>query len=231
MSRSALNKGAAGHQRSRSEIVDRFSVSRETAEKLILYVGELTRWQSVRNLVGPATLAEVWDRHIADSLQLASLSDATGWADLGSGAGLPGLILAIARPEIHVDLVESDGRKCAFLRETARVTGANVAIWDGRIEAMLPHLPQQPAMVTARALAALPKLLELSESLLIKGSVALFPKGRTYEAELTEALRSWTFKCDVLPSRTDSDGRILRISDFGGRRPLQTQIGDHRDHA
>ncbi len=175
---------------SAEQISQRLGVSRETAERLVVYVGELRRWQTVRNLVGPATLDEVWDRHISDSLQLASLSDAKSWIDLGSGAGLPGLIVSIARPDIHVDLVESDGRKCAFLRETARLTGANVTIWDGRIEAVLPRLKRRPELVTARALAALPKLLELSESLLIKGATGLFPKGRTYESELTEARRS-----------------------------------------
>jgi 16S rRNA (guanine527-N7)-methyltransferase len=215
---------------SAAEIADRFAVSRETAERLIVYVQELTRWQSVRNLVGPATLADVWDRHIADSLQLAALSDASRWVDLGSGAGLPGMILAIARPDIHVDLVESDGRKCAFLREVGRVTGAPVTIWDGRIEAVVPRLDGAGA-VTARALAALPKLLELAEPLLKTGATALFPKGRNYEEELTAARQSWTFTCDILPSRTDPDGRILRISDFGGRRPLQAQIGDLSDHA
>lgn len=214
-----------------AEISDRFSVSRETAERLIVYVQELTRWQGVRNLVGPATLADVWERHIADSLQLASLSNSSRWVDLGSGAGLPGLILAIARPEIHVDLIESDGRKCAFLREVGRATGASVTVWDGRIEVVLPGLQIVPGVVTARALAALPKLLELAETVLISGAVALFPKGRSYEQELTAAKQSWTFTCDILPSRTDPDGRILRISDFGGRRPLQAQIGDPSDHA
>ena len=199
---------------SAEQIAARFSVSRETAGKLILYVEELRRWQRVTNLVGPKTLAEVWDRHIADSLQLADLAKGEVWADLGTGAGLPGLVLAIARPEIQVHLVESDGRKCAFLRQAARLTGANATIWDARIEAVLLRLEPRPQIVASRALAALPKLLGLAAPLLTIGTTGLFPKGRDYEAELTEARRSWRFTCDILPSRTDPDGRILRISDL-----------------
>jgi 16S rRNA (guanine527-N7)-methyltransferase len=196
------------------DIAARFSVSRETAGRLILYVEELRRWQRVTNLVGPKTLAEAWDRHIADSLQLADLAQGEVWADLGTGAGLPGLVLAIARPEIQVHLVESDGRKCAFLRQVARLTGASATIWDGRIEAVLPQLEPRPQIVVSRALAALPKLLGLAAPLLTKGTTGLFPKGRGYEAELTDARRSWRFTCDILPSRTDPEGRILRVSDL-----------------
>jgi 16S rRNA (guanine527-N7)-methyltransferase len=156
----------------------------------------------------------VWERHIADSLQLAGLAEGTVWADLGTGAGLPGLVLAIARPELHVHLVESDGRKCAFLRQAARLTGAKATIWDGRIEAMLPRIEPRPDVVVSRALAALPKLLGLAAPVLTKGTTGLFPKGRGYEAELTDALRSWRFTCDILPSRTDPEGRILRVSDL-----------------
>jgi 16S rRNA (guanine527-N7)-methyltransferase len=201
-----------GPSPSPEQIAARFSVSRETAGKLILYVEELRRWQRVTNLVGAKTLGEVWERHIADSLQLADLAEGSVWADLGTGAGLPGLVLAIARPELHVHLVESDGRKCAFLRQAARLTGAKATIWDGRIEAVLPQLEPRPQIVVSRALAALPKLLGLAAPLLTKGTTGLFPKGRGYEAELTEARRSWRFTCDILPSRTDPDGRILRVS-------------------
>jgi len=210
---------------SAEQIARRFSVSRETAGRLILYVEELRRWQRVTNLVGPKTLAEVWDRHIADSLQLADLAEGEVWADLGTGAGLPGLVLAIARPEIKVHLVESDGRKGAFLRQAARRTAANVAIWDGRIEAVLLQLEPRPQIIVSRALAALPKLLGLAAPLLTKGTTGLFPKGRGYEAELTEAGRSWRFTCDILPSRTDPEGRILRISDLQAIGPGRDQSG------
>jgi 16S rRNA (guanine527-N7)-methyltransferase len=201
------------------EIAARYSVSRETAQKLIVYVEELRRWQRVTNLVGPKTLAEVWDRHVDDSLQLAGLADGLVWADLGTGAGLPGLVLAIARPETQVHLVESDGRKCAFLRHAARYTGACATVWDGRIEAVLPQIQPAPHVITSRALAALPKLLDLAAPVLTKGTTGLFPKGRGYEAELTDARRSWRFTCDILPSRTDPEGRILRISDLRAAGP------------
>ena len=110
----------------RARVLIEHNVSRETAETLDLYVAQLKRWQTVKNLVGPATLSEVWHRHIADALQLFALApDAKRWLDLGSGAGIPGLILAIAGgPDVTVDLVESNARKCAFLSEAARLTGA-----------------------------------------------------------------------------------------------------------
>lgn len=199
---------------SAEEIAARLSVSRETAEKLILYVEELRRWQRVTNLVGPKTLGEVWERHIGDSLQLGGLAAGAVWADLGTGAGLPGLVLAIARPDIRVHLVESDGRKCAFLRQAVRLTDAGATVWDGRIEAMWPRIEPRPDVVVSRALAALPKLLDLAAPVLVKGTTGLFPKGRGYEAELTDARRSWRFTCDILPSRTDPEGRILRISEL-----------------
>jgi 16S rRNA (guanine527-N7)-methyltransferase len=203
-----------GPSPSPEQIAARFSVSRETAGKLILYVEELRRWQRVTNLVGAKTLGEVWERHIADSLQLAHMAEGRVWADLGTGAGLPGLVVAIAQPELYVHLVESDGRKCAFLRQAARLTGAKATIWDGRIEAVLARLEPRPEVIVSRALAALPKLLDLAAPLLTKGTTGLFPKGRGYVAELTEARRSWRFTCDILPSRTDPDGRILRVSDL-----------------
>lgn len=221
-----VGRRKAGVDPSAPDIAARFSVSRETAERLLVYVRELRRWQSVRNLVGKSTIDDIWGRHVADSLQLADLAEGEIWVDLGSGAGLPGLLLALVKPDIRVHLIESDGRKCAFLREAARLTGAGVTVWDARIEAALPKIVPAPQVVVSRALAALPKLLELSQSLLTNGAVALFPKGRGYEAELTDSRRSWTFDCDILPSRTDLDGRILRIKELAGRRPAASQIGD-----
>lgn len=190
-------------------------VSRETEDRLSLLVQELRRWQRVKNLVGPATLDHVWTRHIADSLQLLDLAPiAATWADLGSGAGFPGLVLAIAArerfPAAAVHLVESNGRKCAFLRHAARLTGAPAVVHEGRIEDEAARLPGVDA-VTARALAPLAQLLAWSQPLLMTGAVGLFPKGREVQAELTEAAKSWTYAADLLPSRTDSDGRIVRI--------------------
>lgn len=190
-------------------------VSRETGEKLDLYVEQLRRWQSVKNLVGPATLGEVWTRHIADALQLRALApEATRWLDLGSGAGIPGLILAIAgreRPGFQVDLIESNARKCAFLLETARLTGAPARIHTARIEdAIDAHRGVE--VVCARALAPLDQLLAWTEPLLKTGTIGLFPKGRDVQSELTEAAQRWRFAYDLVPSRTESEARIVRVT-------------------
>jgi 16S rRNA (guanine527-N7)-methyltransferase len=195
-------------------------VSRETARRLDLLTEELRRWQGVKNLVGPKTLERVWTRHIADSLQLLDLvPGARTWLDLGSGAGFPGLVLGIAaleRDGTRVDLVESNGRKCAFLRHMVRVTGAPVAVHEARIEAAVPSFAGTD-VVTARALAPLPQLLAWTEPLLTTGTIGLFPKGREAEAELTEAAKSWTVGAQLLPSRTDSAARIVRINSLAKR--------------
>ncbi len=190
-------------------------VSRETREKLELLERELRRWQSVKNLVGPATLDQIWDRHIVDSLQLLDLApEAKTWIDLGSGAGFPGLVLAIAGQErgLKVHLVESNSRKCAFLREIARLTGAQATVHAARLETVIPNFIGKADVVSARALAALTQLLEWTEPMLKAGTIGLFPKGRDAEIELTEARKRWTFEADILPSRTDSEARILRIT-------------------
>jgi 16S rRNA (guanine527-N7)-methyltransferase len=192
-------------------------VSRETAGKLDIYEAELRRWQRIKNLVGPSTLGEIRERHFADSLQLADLAEGDVWADLGSGAGFPGLVIAIARSGTQVHLVESDSRKCAFLRHAARATGVPAKVWEGRIEAVLPKLDPVPTVVTARALASLDDLLALAAPLLMKGAIGLFPKGRDYSSELTKAAESWRFAADAIPSAVDPDGRILRIRRFDGR--------------
>lgn len=194
------------------------SVSRETRERLEVYLAELRRWQSIKNLVGPKTLDDAWTRHVADSLQLAAFASGSVWADLGSGAGLPGLVLSIADPDLHVHLVESDGRRCAFLRHIARLMFLSVTIWNDRIEIATARLTPKPDVVTARALARLPDLLAYSENLLKAGAIGLFPKGRDHAAELTEARQYWTFEADIIPSRTDPDARIVRVHGFKGRR-------------
>lgn len=190
-------------------------VSRETREKLELLERELRRWQNVKNLVGPATLDRIWDRHIVDSLQLLDLvPEAKIWVDLGSGAGFPGLVLAIAGQErgLKVHLVESNSRKCAFLREIARLTGAQATVHAARLESVIPDFVGKADVVSARALASLTQLLEWTEPMLKAGTIGLFPKGRDAEIELTEAQKRWTFEADILPSRTDSEARILRIT-------------------
>ncbi|GJE25484.1 16S rRNA (guanine(527)-N(7))-methyltransferase RsmG [Methylobacterium organophilum] len=201
----------------RDRVLAESGVSRETGEALNLYVEQLRRWQSVKNLVGPGTLSEVWSRHVADALQLLALvPEARRWVDLGSGAGIPGLILAIAgreRPGFHVKLVESNARKCAFLTETARLTTAPVQVLNKRIEAVMPDL-EVTDIVCARALAPLQQLLAWSEPLLKKGAIGVFPKGRDAAAELTEAQRGWRFDHDLIASRTDSDARIVLVTNL-----------------
>jgi 16S rRNA (guanine527-N7)-methyltransferase len=191
------------------------NVSRETFEKLELLERELRRWQAIKNLVGPATLDRIWDRHIVDSLQLLDLApDARTWLDLGSGAGFPGLVLAIAGAErgLDVHLVESNSRKCAFLRHIARLTGAPAKVHEARLETLVPDFIGKADVVSARALASLAMLLDWTEPLLKAGTMGLFPKGRDAEIELTEARKKWTFEAEILPSLTDPEARILRIT-------------------
>jgi 16S rRNA (guanine527-N7)-methyltransferase len=191
------------------------NVSRETFEKLELLERELRRWQAIKNLVGPATLDQIWERHIVDSLQLLDLvPEAKTWLDLGSGAGFPGLVLAIAGAErgLKVHLVESNSRKCAFLRHIVRLTGSAATVHEARLETIIPVFVGKADVVSARALAALPQLLEWTEPMLKAGTIGLFPKGRDVEIELTEAWKQWTFEAETLPSLTDSDARILRIT-------------------
>jgi 16S rRNA (guanine527-N7)-methyltransferase len=191
------------------------NVSRETFERLELLERELRRWQAIKNLVGPATLDHIWERHIVDSLQLLNLApDAKLWLDLGSGAGFPGLVLAIAGAEkgLKVHLVESNSRKCAFLRHIVRLTGASATVHEARLETVVPGFVGRADVVSARALAALAQLLDWTAPLLNAGTIGLFPKGRDAEIELTEARKQWTFEAETLPSSTDSSARILRIT-------------------
>ena len=164
------------------------------------------------NLISPRDIELVWTRHIADSLQLAALipPDTDRAIDLGSGAGLPGLVLAIATG-IPFDLVEADHRKAAFLREAARLTGAAATVHATRIEAATIA----PArLVTARALAPLATLLGWASKLLAPGGICLFPKGRGAEDELTAAAAQWQMQVHRTPSRTDPSATILRISEI-----------------
>ena len=189
-------------------------VSRETAARFDTYVELLHRWQGVKNLVGPATLAEVWTRHVVDSHQLIALGgDARVWADLGSGAGFPGLVIAIAlreRPGAHVHLVESNNRKAAFLREVARETGAPVTVHAGRIEDVVPTLGPLDVL-TARALAPLPQLLLWGKGLIDAGTLALFPKGEDADNESATVRKDPAYAVELVPSVTQAAARIVRI--------------------
>jgi 16S rRNA (guanine527-N7)-methyltransferase len=192
-------------------------VSRETAARLDAFAAVLGRWAPRINLVARGTLADLWRRHIFDSAQLLPLAPAGAriWADLGSGAGFPGLIVAIlaaeAAPRLEVTLVEADARKAAFLAEAARVAEAPVRILAERAEAAAPLAAD---VVSARALAPLPALLPLVHRHLAPGGVALLPKGAGHGRELDAALECWRFSVQKHPSRTDPAAAILAIGDL-----------------
>jgi 16S rRNA (guanine527-N7)-methyltransferase len=211
----------SGSDDGRAAVAAAFGVSRETLARLDILVAELNRWQTIKNLVGPATLSEVWTRHIADSLQLLAYAPgARTWLDLGSGAGFPGLVIALARADTgtKVSLVESNSRKCAFLRQVARLAGVRVTVHEARLETVVQDYAGRADIVSARALAPLRDLFAWTEPLLKTGTTGLFPKGRDVVSELTDAEQSWTFTAEILPSRTDSEARILRITSLASQR-------------
>ena len=197
-----------------------FNDSRETIEKLQLYEDELKRWQKAVNLVAPGTLDQIWHRHFADSAQLAQLipKSATHLVDVGSGGGFPGLVLAILLRErrgLKVTLVESDNRKAAFLRETARRIKIPVEIMSTRIEsnASVKKLNSVDT-VTARAFAPLDRLLGLVFPVFSRQTVGIFLKGRDFDREIALARQSWAFDVELRESKTDPDGRIVVVRDL-----------------
>lgn len=196
------------------------NVSRETLERLETYERLLGQWQRVKNLVAPSTLSQIWQRHFADSLQLLAFAPlATRWVDIGSGAGFPGLVIAAAladKPGAVVHLVESDSRKCAFLREVARQLGAPAVIHNARAETTIAELDPVD-VVTARAVAPLETLVRLARPLLDTGALGLFPKGRGYQSELTEFVLPEKFKLDIAPSLTENDAAIITIRGTGAK--------------
>ncbi len=198
------------------EFAEAAHVSRETLAQLIVYKEFLEETQARLNLVGPSTLPEVWSRHFLDSAQLLPLipNGARRVVDLGSGAGFPGLVLAILAPRLEVHLVEGNRHKAGFLAEVARRTGAarRVTIHATRIAHATPKLAQSADVVTARALAELEELLGLAAPLLKPEGIALFPKGARAEAELTRASKRWKMRAERIPSRSDPAGTILGIS-------------------
>ena len=192
-------------------------VSRETRLALNRYVGLLLRWNRTVNLISRTDERHIWERHIADCLQLLPLlkSPLKKGIDLGSGAGFPGLILALASG-VHFDLIEADHRKSAFLREAARITGAPAQVHAVRIEAAA----LEPAtLITARACAPLSRLLDMAAPLLAPGGQCLFLKGENAAAELTHAEAKWQMQVERIPSQTHPTACILRISNPARVRP------------
>lgn len=196
------------------ELLPGVDVSRETLQRLQAFQELVLRWTARINLIAPSTAADIWNRHILDSAQLVGMVgvDPRSWADLGAGAGFPGLVVASVAaekwPRMTMTLVESDQRKATFLRTAARQLNLAVTVHDQRIES-LPPLGVQ--VLSARALAPLTVLLGHASRHLASDGVALFPKGRTHAEEIESARKTWRFSLAILPSVTEVEGRILRI--------------------
>lgn len=187
------------------------NVSRETFSRLDAYVALLLKWNEKINLIGPSTADQIWKRHIDDSLQLVSLipETASKLVDLGSGAGLPGLVIAIHCPELLVTLIEQDQRKAAFLTEVKhRLTLDRVSV----INADIATHHQKYDVVTARALAPLNELLLLAKPLMEEEAIGLFPKGVGAEKEIEQARQHWGFEATQKPSATQDGASIITIS-------------------
>ena len=192
-------------------------ISDLATERLKIFVALLAKWNAAINLVSPASLTDVWTRHVADSAQAIDYAPIrrARWLDMGSGAGFPGVVIALITADtpnpVEMILVESDQRKAAFLSTVSRETGVPMIIQAARIEAVAP---QNVDIVSARALAPLVKLCAFAERHLAPDGAALFLKGGHYDAEIAEARRTWSFSLDVGRSSTDPAGAILIMKDF-----------------
>lgn len=190
-------------------------VSRETWDSLLAYERLFHQWSKAINLASPATLDQFWDRHVLDSAQLLPLSrGAKRWADLGSGGGLPGLVVAILLrevPDSSVCMIESKRKKAAFLQTVSAELALPVQVFAQRISEVVPRL-EVPEVVTARALAPLGELLELTEPWLSTSARSLFHKGRDYQREVAETAQHWRYDLIEHPSAVASDGVILEIA-------------------
>jgi len=200
-------------------LLDHPGVTPDALARLTTYLDLLGEWRERINLVGRSTLADAWRRHVLDSVQLFPLLPAGTETifDLGSGAGFPGLVLALledAQTRPFVKLIESDARKCGFLRHVIAATGARAAVTNVRAE----QLPPRPAaVITARAVAPLPRLLEYARPLIGKNTICLFLKGAAVERELTESLRSWHMQVTRVASLSDPAGTVLKLQGIASR--------------
>jgi 16S rRNA (guanine527-N7)-methyltransferase len=190
-------------------------VSRETENRLTIFVELLLAWQRKVNLVAASTLPQIWTRHVADSLQLLPLApQAKVWADFGSGGGFPGLPIACAladTPGAKVHLVESNGKKAAFLREAVLKTGVRAQVYQMRAEDFAESCAETIEVVTARALAPLKTLCDQAFPLIARGAIGLFPKGQDVGAELTEATKYWNMQVTTVASVTSPAGAIVIV--------------------
>lgn len=190
-------------------------VSRETLDRLDQVIATLDVWRQKSNLIGPKEWPQIWTRHVGDSWQLLDhIPETARVIDLGSGAGFPGLIIAAARPSGHVTMVESVGKKCAFLRAAIDAAGLAASVHQGRVEAA-PAISAE--FVTARAFAPMPELLDYAAPWLRKGAVGVFPKGERWKEELTAARQRWNFAYEAIQSRSGGSGVILIVREVSRR--------------
>lgn len=198
----------------RARALSLISATSDSAKRLDIYVDLLARWLTVINLTSKASLARLWTRHIADSAQLLPQNPlAQRWVDIGSGAGFPGIVIAIQLAEVpgaEVCCIESNPRKVAFLRQVASATGVPARILATRVESVEPRALAPVDAVTSRALAALPRLIEFAKVWLASGAIGVFPCGRSVAEQIT--LRAaHRFEIEALPSRLDPQARIIRV--------------------
>ncbi len=193
------------------------SVSRETFELLKAYETSLHEWQKKFNLVSNSSLEDAWNRHFLDSIQLFKFipKEAKSLCDFGSGAGFPGMVLAVMAkektPYLKVSLIESIKKKTLYLKEINKITEANAEIINDRIE----NISAQPFdVITSRAMASLKDLLNYTKKFFGKKTVCIFPKGKSYAEEIAEAKKFWNFDCEVVPSETSGEGVILIITNL-----------------
>lgn len=198
-------------------VLEQLNVSRETSERLIMLANLLTKWNPRINLVSKSSLKELWTRHIFDSAQVFQLAahPVAHWVDIGSGGGFPGLVVALMAPEHGtpkvVTLIESDQRKCAFLRTVLRETGVEGTVLAERIE---KTKGQDADILSARALADLSTLFTFADHHLAPNGTALFSKGASWEKEVEMARESWSFNLDVITSKTDPNSVVLKVKDI-----------------
>lgn len=204
------------------------AVSRETMSRLLTYEALLRKWQRSINLIANSTLDDVWNRHFWDSAQLVRLapSGTMRWLDLGSGGGFPGLVIAIMlreRSGFSMQLVESDQRKCVFLKEVVRLTEAPVTVHACRIESFEPSPGWLPEVISARALAPLEKILQWASPFWGKDTIGLFLKGEGAAEELTESVKNWIFEHEAIASQSDPSGTVLKLWGLQHANPGHTR--------
>jgi len=194
-----------------------FPLDAAMEQRLVGYVDLVRKWQPVKNLVAPSTLPDIWRRHVSDGAQaLAALPTAKRWLDLGSGAGFPGLVTAILLADVEgasVTLLESNGRKAAFLATVARELKLPAKVISERIESAAERVPpDRIEAVSARALASLDQLLGYAEPWLKAGATGVFHKGQDFAAEQQQAALSWAFDLVERQSRIEPDSRLVLVT-------------------